>query len=118
MVVKVPADRLRPAEHQPAPQPRRPRPSASPSSVSKPHIKSKYFSHDERPATHDAPPLPPLREAAPPPVHDVPAPQAPAERSQPPATDTDRPARANGSHELKMLKELLDELDMGGDDES
>jgi hypothetical protein len=116
MVVKVPADRLRPAEHQPAPQPRRPRPAITSASVSKPHIKSKYFSHDERPAPHEAPPPSP-HEVVPPPATEVPAPQAPAGRAAPPPTDADRPNRPNGNQELKMLKELLDELDMGNGDE-
>jgi len=117
MVVKVPADRLRPAEHQAAPQPRYPRPSVTSAAVSKPHIKSRFFSHEGRPAPHEAPPPPP-REVIPPPATDVPAPQEPAERTPPSEADADITTHANGSKELRVIKELLEELDMGDGDET
>jgi hypothetical protein len=85
--------------------------------VSKPHIKSRFFSHDERPSPHEAPPPPP-REVTPPPATLVSSPQAPSETASPPPADRDRLTHTNGNRELQMLKELLDELDMGDGDES
>jgi len=117
MVVKVPADRLRPAGHQPAPAPSRPRPAVTSSAVSKPHIKSKFFSHDERPAPREAPPPPPL-EVVPPPPTEVTSPQEPPEASPPAAGDSDLPVHSNGNKELRVLKELLDELDLDDGDEA